>query len=103
MELVGGRSNNESVFERAKRAEFVPYAEAFLGVVFEDIRTSPKCLCPFHDDKDPSFSVSLRINKGKCFACMGKGKMVDVIEFTAKVCGMSMKEAADKIVGDLGL
>jgi len=102
MELVGGRSSNESVFDKARGVDFVAYAEAYLGVVFEGT-TNPKCLCPFHDDKEPSFSVSLKINKGKCFSCMGRGKMVDIIEFTQTVCGISAKEAAEKIVGDLGL
>ena len=102
MELVGGRSSGMSVFEKARAVSFVPYAESFLGVVFTDIH-SPKCLCPFHDDGYPSFSVSLKINKGKCFSCMERGRMVDIIEFTATIVGCSPKEAAEKIVSDLAL
>lgn len=103
MELVSGRTEERSVFDRAKQADFAAYAEAYLGVVFEGV-TNPKCLCPFHEDKKPSFSVSLIRNKGKCFSCMPKhGKMVDIIEFTAKLTESSMKEAAEKIVRDLNL
>lgn len=103
MELVGGRTKEAvGVFDKARVVNFVAYAESYLGVKFSDIH-SPKCLCPFHDDKDPSFSVSLKINKGKCFSCMDRGRMVDIIEFTATVCGISSKEAAEKIVEDLGL
>lgn len=99
MELVGGRTELRSVFERAREVDFAAYAEAYLGVAFEGT-TNPKCLCPFHEDKEPSFSVSLKINKGKCFSCMSKGKMVDIIEFTATIIGCSPKEAADRIVKD---
>lgn len=91
----GGRD----IFALAREADFVAYAETFLGVEFVNPRT-PKCLCPFHDDKDPSFSVWVRKNIGKCFSC---GETADIIDFTAKVCGLTPKEAAEKIVGDLGL
>ena len=30
------------------------------------------CCCPFHNERTPSFSVSRRLNIGKCFSC-GKG------------------------------
>lgn len=99
---MSGRNNNETVFTKAKRVDFVPYAETFLGVVFENMR-SPKCLCPFHADSNPSFSVSLKMNKGKCFTCMESGRMVDLTEFTSKILGISAKDAAQKICEDLGL
>jgi len=87
------------VFKLARGADFVPYAETFLGVEFHDLR-APKCLCPFHDDKDPSFSVKVRDNFGKCFSC---GEKANIIDFTAQVLGLSPLEAATRIVEDLSL
>jgi len=94
-----GGSERRDVFELARGVDFVPYAEAFLGVVFTDIR-APKCLCPWHEDKNPSFSVDMRKNKGKCFSC---GEGGTIIDFTAKVLGKNPLQAATKIVEDLGL
>jgi DNA primase len=75
-----------------------------LGIIFIDALRAPKCLCPFHEDKIPSFSINLKKNKGKCFSCMEKkGKVVDIIEFTATIIGCSPKEAAEKICEDLAL
>ncbi|MDD2267628.1 CHC2 zinc finger domain-containing protein [Sulfuricurvum sp.] len=94
-----GGSERRDVFELARGVDFVPYAEAFLGVEFTDIR-APKCLCPWHEDKHPSFSVDLRKNKGKCFSC---GEGGTIIDFTAKLTGKTPLQAATKIVEDLGL
>jgi len=96
---MSGGSERRDVFKIARGADFVPYAETFLGVVFNDLR-APKCLCPFHEDKDPSFSVKVRDNFGKCFSC---GEKANIIDFTAKVMGIAPLEAANKIVEDLAL
>lgn len=100
--LQSGCCNSESVFQRARRADFMAYAEVFLNVDFEG-RTNPKCLCPFHADSNPSFSISLKRNKGKCFTCMEAGRMVDLIEFTSVILGIAPKDAAQKICEDLGI
>ena len=42
-------------------------------------------LCPFHDDKTPSFSVSQSKGVCKCFSC-GKGGSKNTKDATAKVC-----------------
>lgn len=87
------------IFEKAKKAEFVPYAQTFLGVEFTNLR-APKCLCPFHADEHPSFSVWVKKNRGKCFSC---GEGGSIIDFTMAVCGMDATSAAKKICEDLGL
>lgn len=94
-----GGSEKRDVFKAAKGVEFATYAEVFLGVVFTSL-SAPKCLCPFHDDKAPSFSINVRGNYGKCFACDHKA---DIIEFTAKIMGYKPLEAATKICEDMGL
>lgn len=53
--------------------------------------------CPFHDDRHPSMKVDGR------FYCFGCGEKGDVIDFTAKLFGISPKEAAEKLACDFGI
>lgn len=53
--------------------------------------------CPFHKDRSPSMKVDKRYF---CFRCGAKG---DAIDFVANYYGLSPKEAAIKIVSDVGL
>ncbi len=47
-------------------------------------------LCPFHNDRNPSFSVSEDYNIYKCFSC---GETGDLIRFIEKIEGLSFTEA----------
>lgn len=55
-------------------------------------------LCPFHHDTHPS----LKLNEDYFF-CFGCGATGDVIDFTARLFGISQKEAAQKLASDFGL
>lgn len=39
------------------------------------------CLCPYHADTSPSFSVNIRLNVFICFACGAKGTMGQLAEY----------------------
>ncbi len=39
-----------------------------------------QCLCPFHGDTNPSFSVNVRLGVYICFACGAKGTMSDLAQ-----------------------
>ena len=54
--------------------------------------------CPFHEDRHPS----LKLNKDY-FYCFGCGASGDVIDFTAKLFGISLKDAAQKLAEDFGI
>lgn len=54
-------------------------------------------LCPFHDDHHPSLKLDQRFY---CFGCNASG---DVIDFTAKLFGISLKDAAQKLAEDFGI
>ncbi len=57
-------------------------------------------LCPFHNEKTPSFTV----NDDKAFFhCFGCGEHGDVIGFAMKTEGLSFPEAVEKLAGEAGL
>ena len=53
--------------------------------------------CPFHGDKHPSMKVDTRFH---CFACGADG---DVIDFAARLHGLSKWDAARRIAGEVGV
>ncbi len=57
-------------------------------------------LCPFHNEKTPSFSVSPRRGIFKCFGC---GEGGDVIGFVMKNENLSFVEAVTKLAGRAGI
>ena len=61
------------------------------------VRRNGMACCPFHDDKSPSMKVD---NRFHCFGCQADG---DVIDFTARIYGLSSLDAAIKIASDFGL
>ena len=63
---------------------------------FQPNRSKMIC-CPFHNDKHPSMQVDRRYF---CFGCGAKG---DAVDFVANCYGLSLKEAAEKIISDFGL
>ena len=54
--------------------------------------------CPFHEDKHPS----LKLNEDYFF-CFGCGASGDVIDFTARLLGISLKDAAMKLSTDFDI
>lgn len=62
--------------------------------------TEMKGCCPFHDDKNPSFTVNLNTGKWFCHAGCGSG---NYIGFVAKLNDIDRKEAYKKILLDHGI
>ena len=54
--------------------------------------------CPFHEDRHPS--MKLNANYFYCFGCGATG---DVIDFVARLFGLSSYEAAKKLAYDFGI
>lgn len=61
---------------------------------------SLKACCPFHDDKDPSFSVN---PKGQFFFCFGCGVGGDVIKFLMLYEHMGFAEALFELAEHAGI
>ena len=59
-----------------------------------------KGVCPFHNEKTPSFVVS---ETKQIFTCFGCGATGDVIEFVKRYYNLEFGEAVEKIAGEYGI
>lgn len=84
-----------NVFETTKADVTLRQAAEHYGL---RIPPSGMICCPFHEDRYPS----LKLN-GDYFFCFGCGAAGDVIDFTARLLGLSCYEAAQKLASDFGI
>ena len=82
------------LFDEVKENVTVRQAAEFYGF---KITKSGLISCIFHNDKTPSMKVDRR------YYCFGCGVTGDVIDFTAQLFGLSLKEAALKLADDFGI
>lgn len=84
-----------SVFETVKAAVTLRQAAEHYG-----LRVLPNGMtcCPFHKDRNPS----LKLNEDY-FYCFGCGAAGDVVDFTARLFGLSCYEAAQKLALDFDI
>ena len=61
---------------------------------------SMKGLCPFHDEKTPSFNIRPQLGHWHCFGC---GEGGDVISFVQKISHLSFVEAVEMLAGRYGV
>jgi DNA primase len=61
---------------------------------------SMKGLCPFHDEKSPSFHVTPARGFYHCFGCQAGG---DVINFIMEIDGLSFTEAVERLADKVGV
>jgi DNA primase len=61
---------------------------------------SLKGLCPFHDEKTPSFNVTPARGLYYCFSCAAGG---DVIKFVQTIDGLSFVEAVERLAARAGV
>ena len=83
-----------NVFEAVKQSVTTRQAAEHYGV---RVGRNGMCVCPFHNDKNPSMKVDRR------FYCFGCGATGDVIDFVARLFGLSSYEAAKKLAYDFGI
>ena len=84
-----------NVFATVKTSINTREAAARYGV---EVNHHGKALCPFHNDRHPSLFVD--DDHYHCYAC---GEHGDVIDFTSKLYGLSMLDAAKKLAYDFGI
>ena len=83
------------IFEIVKENVNLREAAELYGI---DVNRYGKALCPFHNDRHPSLYVA--DNHYHCFACGAYG---DVIDFAAKLFGLPLYEAAQRLAADFHL
>ena len=81
----------KNIFTTVKAAVTTKQAAEYYGLKVS--RNGMTC-CPFHEDRHPSMKVDERYY---CFGCHETG---DVIDFTAKLFGLTPYEAAKKLAWD---
>ena len=59
-----------------------------------------KGVCPFHNEKTPSFVVS---EQKQIFTCFGCGASGDAIEFVKRYYNLDFNEAIEKLAGEYGI
>lgn len=59
-----------------------------------------KGLCPFHDDRNPSFVVSERLGRYKCWSCGASG---DIFNWVMETQRVSFREALEILARDAGI
>lgn len=82
------------IFETVKQSVTTRQAAKAYGL---EVDVHGMALCPFHDDHHPSLKLDQR------FYCFGCGASGDVIDFTARLFGISLKDAAQKLAEDFGI
>lgn len=87
IELLRQRARIEQVV-----GEYVTLRRAGTGTM--------KGLCPFHDEKTPSFNVRSQLGVWHCFGC---GEGGDVIDFVMKINQMDFLDAIEFLAGKFGV
>jgi DNA primase len=96
---VAGRIREDDVVLVRERA---PIAD----VIGESVQLRPagggrlKGLCPFHDEKTPSFNVNPQLGFYMCFGC---GESGDVISFVRNTEHLSFVETVERLAGRYGV
>ena len=83
-----------NVFEVVKQSVTTRQAAEHYGI---RVGRNGMCVCPFHDDKNPSMKVDRRFH---CFGCQADG---DVIDFVSRLENVSPKEAALMLAQDFSI
>ena len=81
-------------FESVKQAVTTKQAAEAYGL---EVDKHGMAICPFHEDHHPSLMLDQRYY---CFGCCATG---DVIDFTARLFGISQKSAVLKLARDFGI
>ena len=94
-----GQIPRETIDEIRTRSDIVEIISE-CGIVLRPAGRDYKGLCPFHDEKTPSFTVSPQKQMFYCFGCQTGG---NVISFVQKHEGKDFKETLEWLAGRLNI
>jgi len=96
---VGGRINEEDIAAVRDRARIEELVGSY--VTLRSAGGTMKGLCPFHDEKTPSFQVTPSRGYWYCFGACAEGG--DVIDFIRKIDNLSFVEAVERLADRVGI
>lgn len=99
MGLVAGLIKRESIDEVRYRARIEDVVAQYVTLKSAGVG-SMKGLCPFHDEKTPSFNVRPHVGRWHCFGC---GEGGDAISFIEKIEHISFVEAVEYLAEKFGV
>jgi DNA primase len=97
--MVAGRIRDEDIAAVRERSPIDEVVGEYLQLKSAG-GGSLKGLCPFHDEKTPSFNVTPARGLFYCFSCAEGG---DAIKFVQKIDGLSFVEAVERLAGRAGI
>jgi DNA primase len=96
---VVGRIREDSIVEVREKARIDDVVSQYVTLRNAG-GGSQKGLCPFHDEKSPSFNVNASRGFYHCFGCQKGG---DVISFLMDIDGLSFAEAVERLADKYGV
>jgi len=96
---VAGTINRDDIASVRERASIEQIVGEHVALKPAGVGTL-KGLCPFHDERTPSFNVRPSIGRYHCFGC---GEGGDVISFLMKLDGMTFVEAVEYLAPRAGV
>ena len=94
---MAGLIKREDIDEVRTRTDLKEIVDGYVTLKSAGIG-SYKGLCPFHDERSPSFHVRPQMGYFHCFGCQESG---DVISFIQKMDHIPFSEAVEKLAGRL--
>lgn len=86
--------------EIRKKTDIVSLIQMSGEVELKKVGSNWVGLCPFHDEKSPSFNVNPKRQIYHCFGCHKGG---DVFKFMQECHGLSFEEAVQTLVVRVGM
>ena len=97
--MGGGRINEEDIAAVRDRARIEEIVGSY--VTLRSAGGTMKGLCPFHDEKTPSFQVTPSRGYWYCFGACAEGG--DVIDFMRKIDNLTFVEAVERLADRVGI
>jgi DNA primase len=96
---VAGRIRDEDIAEVREKARIDDVISAYVALKSAG-GGNLKGLCPFHDEKSPSFNVTPARGMYHCFGCGVGG---DVIKFVMEMDGLGFSETVERLAEKVGV
>ena len=90
--------NNNSIPQIKNHFKLSSYISKFIEV--KQHGNVSKALCPFHNEKTPSFTID---DQKKTYHCFGCGAHGDLINFVVEHEGLSQKDAINRLAHEAGI